>query len=218
MKKLVITLALVMLGLGSANAQFDLGGLASKLKDAASDLVDKVEEETGSSEIASGLDALLGALLPETEIPGTWQYLDVAVEFESSDALTQAGGALAAETVEEKIAPMLTKFGIKPGAFTFTFNEDGSATTTVGKKSVKGTWSYDKEGEVVTLGLGKKEYKLRMTVSGDNINILFEADKLLDLVKTVSSKSSNTTLAAIAAVVKAYEGMNIGFECEKISK
>lgn len=218
MKKLVITLALMILGLGSANAQFDLGGLANKLKDAASDLVDKVEEETGSSEIASGLDALLGALLPETEIPGTWQYLDVAVEFESSDALTQAGGALAAETVEEKIAPMLTKFGIKPGAFTFTFNEDGTASTTVGKKSVKGTWSYDKESEVVTLGLGKKEYKLRMTVSGDNINILFEADKLLDLVKTVSSKSSNTTLAAIAAVVKAYEGMNIGFECEKISK
>lgn len=216
MKKLFVTLALVVLGLGSAKAQFDLGSLASKLKDAAGDLVDKVGEETGSSELAAGLDALLGALLPETEIPGTWQYLDVAVEFESGDALTQAGGALAAETVEDKLAPMLTKLGIKPGAFSFTFNEDGTATTTVGKKTVKGTWSYDKKAEVVTLGLNKKEYKVRMTVSGDNINILFEADKLLDLVKTISSKSSNTTVAAIAAIVKTYDGMNIGFECEKI--
>lgn len=216
MKKLVLSLALVVLGLGSANAQFDLGSLAGKLKEAAGNLVDKVEEETGSSEIAAGLESLIGAFLPETEIPGTWEYLDVAVEFESSDALTQAGGALAAETVEDKIAPMLTKLGIKPGAFRFTFNEDGSATTTLGKKTISGTWKYDKEKEIVTLGLKNKEFQMRMTVNGENINILFEANKLLDLVKTISAKSSNATITAIGAVVKAYDGMNIGFECKKV--
>lgn len=216
MKKLVLTIVLVVLGLGSANAQFDLGSLAGKLKEAAGNLVDKVEEETGSSEIAAGLESLIGAFLPETEIPGTWEYLDVAVEFESSDALTQAGGALAAETVEDKIAPMLTKLGIKPGAFRFTFNEDGTATTTVGKKTISGTWKYDKEKEIVTLGLKNKEFQMRMTVNGENINILFEANKLLELVKTISAKSSNATITAIGAVVKAYDGMNIGFECKKV--
>ncbi len=216
MKKLVLTIVLVVLGLGSANAQFDLGSLAGKLKEAAGNLVDKVEEETGSSEIAAGLESLIGAFLPETEIPGTWEYLDVAVEFESSDALTQAGGALAAETVEDKIAPMLTKLGIKPGAFRFTFNEDGTATTTVGKKTISGTWKYDKEKEIVTLGLKNKEFQMRMTVNGENINILFEANKLLDLVKTISAKSNNATITAIGAVVKAYDGMNIGFECKKV--
>lgn len=216
MKKLVLSLALVVLGLGSANAQFDLGSLAGKLKEAAGNLVDKVEEETGSSEIAAGLESLIGAFLPETEIPGTWEYLDVAVEFESSDALTQAGGALAAETVEDKIAPMLTKLGIKPGAFRFTFNEDGTATTTLGKKTISGTWKYDKEKEIVTLGLKNKEFQMRMTVNGENINILFEANKLLELVKTISAKSSNATITAIGAVVKAYDGMNIGFKCKKV--
>ncbi len=216
MKKLVLTIVLVVLGLGSANAQFDLGSLAGKLKEAAGNLVDKVEEETGSSEIAAGLESLIGAFLPETEIPGTWEYLDVAVEFESSDALTQAGGVLAAETVEDKIAPMLTKLGIKPGAFRFTFNEDGTATTTLGKKTISGTWKYDKEKEIVTLGLKNKEFQMRMTVNGENINILFEANKLLDLVKTISAKSNNATITAIGAVVKAYDGMNIGFECKKV--
>jgi hypothetical protein len=216
MKKLVLSIVLVVLGLDSANAQFDLGSLAGKLKEAAGNLVDKVEEETGSSEIAAGLESLIGAFLPETEIPGTWEYLDVAVEFESSDALTQAGGVLAAETVEDKIAPMLTKLGIKPGAFRFTFNEDGTATTTVGKKTISGTWKYDKEKEIVTLGLKNKEFQMRMTVNGENINILFEANKLLELVKTISAKSSNATITAIGAVVKAYDGMNIGFECKKV--
>lgn len=216
MKRVFLTLAVAILTLSSAQAQFNLGSLTNKLKEAAGDLVEKVEEETGSSEIAAGLDALLGSLLPETEIPGTWQYLDVAVEFTSSDALTQAGGVVAAQTVEQKIAPLLSKVGIKPGAFSFTFNEDGTASTTVAGKSVAGTWKYDKKKEIVTLGLKEKEFNVRMTVEGDHINILFEANKLLELIKTVSSKSNNATLAAIGTVANAYEGMNIGFECEKI--
>lgn len=215
MKRLIVTLAVVVMGFTSAHAQL-LGGLKDLFKEAAEDVVEKVEEETGNSALADGLNALMGALVPETEIPGTWQYIDVAVEFESDDALTQAGGSVAAETVEKKIAPMLTKVGINPGAFSFTFAEDGTATTTLGKKTITGTWAYDKELEVVTLGLKEKEYKVRMTVSGENINILFEADKLLELIKTLSSKSSNTTVAAIATVTKAYNGMNIGFECEKV--
>lgn len=215
MKRLIITLALVTLGFTSAQAQL-LGGLKNLFKDAAEDIVEKVEEETGSSELAAGLGALLGEILPEAEVPGTWQYVDVAVEFVSDDALSQAGGSVAAETVEEKIAPMLTKIGIKPGAFSFTFNEDGSATTTLGKKTISGTWKYDKEQEVVTLGLNEKEYQMRMTVGAENINILFKADKLLELIKTLSSKSSNTTITAISAVTKAYSGMNLGFECERV--
>lgn len=215
MKRLIITLALVTLGFTSAQAQL-LGGLKNLFKDAAEDIVEKVEEETGSSELAAGLGALLGEILPEAEVPGTWQYVDVAVEFVSDDALSQAGGSVAAETVEEKIAPMLTKIGIKPGAFSFTFNEDGTATTTLGKKTISGTWKYDKEQEVVTLGLNEKEYQMRMTVGAENINILFKADKLLELIKTLSSKSSNTTITAISAVTKAYSGMNLGFECERV--
>ena len=54
-----------------------------------------------------------------------------------------------------------------------------------------------------------------MVVNVDNINILFKADSLLELLKSISNSSSNTTIAAIGAVVKSYDGMNIGFECKK---
>ena len=90
------------------------------------------------------------------------------------------------------------------------------AWTTLAKKTVKGTWKYDKENESVTLGLSGKEFTTRMTAGEKNINILFKADKLLELIKTVSSTSSNTTLATIGAIAKTYDGMNIGFECEKL--
>lgn len=214
MKKLFIMLSLVVATTLSANAQLDLGALFGKVKEAATEAAGDAIDEVVPEEIQS----LLGIAIPELEIPGTWSYVDVAVEFESTDALTNAGGVVAAETVEQKLAPMLAKVGIKEGAFTFTFNEDGSVSTTLGKKNVKGTWKYDKKSESVTLGLSGKEFTTRMTESGDNINILFKADKLLELIKTLSSKSSNSTLVAVAAIAKSYDGMNIGFECEKIKK
>lgn len=200
----------------SAKAQFDLGSLLNKAKDAVSEAASEAAVNTTAEALPEGLQQLLGALLPEVEIPGTWSYIDVAVEFESADALTKAGGKVAAETVESKVAPLLEKVGIKKGAFSFTFEEDGTVTTTLAQKSVSGTWKFDKQNEVVTLGISGKEFTTRMVVSGDNICILFGADKLLDLIKTISTKSNNTTLATIGAIVKVYDGMNIGFECEKI--
>ena len=68
----------------------------------------------------------------------------------------------------------------------------------------------------LSLKEGGKSFTTRMVVSAQNINILFKADGLLELLKSVSSKSSNATIAAIGAVVKGYDGMNIGFECKKL--
>lgn len=212
MKKTFILLGVMLLGTLSAHAQFDLGSLFNKAKEAVNEVAGDAIDEVIPEEVQQ----LLGIAIPELEIPGTWSYVDVAVEFESADALTNAGGKVAAETVEEKLVPMLTKLGITKGAFTFTFEEDGKVTTTLAKKTVSGTWKYNKEEESVTLGISGKEFTTRMTESGEHINILFKADKLLELIKTVSAKSSNATLATIGAVAKAYDGMNIGFECEKI--
>ena len=220
MKKFLILLGAIILGATSASAQLDWGSALGKLKDAANNIANTVSETTSedesSSSIVDNLSQLINNFLPKVEIPGTWSYLDVAVEFDSDNILSSAGGAVAAETVEDKLAPMLAKVGIKPGAFTFTFEEDGTLTTQIGKKPLNGKWVYDEKAEVVTITILNKEYAIRMVVSGDNINILFEADKLLELLKSISSKSSNATLMAVGALVQSYNGMNLGFECQKV--
>lgn len=220
MKKLLILLGAIILGATSASAQLDWGSALGKLKDAANSIANTVSETTSegesSSSIVDNLSQLINNFLPKVEIPGTWSYLDVAVEFDSDNILSSAGGAVAAETVEDKLAPMLAKVGIKPGAFTFTFEEDGTLTTQIGKKPLNGKWVYDEKAEVVTITILNKEYAIRMVVSGDNINILFEADKLLELLKSISSKSSNATLMAVGTLVQSYNGMNLGFECQKV--
>lgn len=199
-----------MVGMATvANAQFNLGSLKNIAKQVAGDKIDEVVPES--------VQQLLGIAVKEVDIPGTWTYVKAAVEFESANALTAAGGTVAAETVETKIEPYLAKIGIKEGLFSFTFGEDGTFSTKLGSKEVKGRWAYNKEAETVSLSLkeGGKSFTTRMVVNVDNINILFKADSLLELLKSISNSSSNTTIAAIGAVVKSYDGMNIGFECKK---
>lgn len=199
-----------MVGMATAaNAQFNLGSLKNLAKQVAGDKIDEVVPES--------VQQLLGIAVKEVDIPGTWTYVKAAVEFESANALTAAGGTVAAETVEAKIEPYLAKIGIKEGLFSFTFGEDGTFSTKLGSKEVKGRWAYNKEAETVSLSLkeGGKSFTTRMVVNVDNINILFKADSLLELLKSISNSSSNTTIAAIGAVVKSYDGMNIGFECKK---
>ena len=199
-----------MVGMATvANAQFNLGSLKNLAKQVAGDKIDEVVPES--------VQQLLGIAVKEVDIPGTWTYVKAAVEFESANALTAAGGTVAAETVETKIEPYLAKIGIKEGLFSFTFGEDGTFSTKLGSKEVKGRWAYNKEAETVSLSLkeGGKSFTTRMVVNVDNINILFKADSLLELLKSISNSSSNTTIAAIGAVVKSYDGMNIGFECKK---
>lgn len=199
-----------MVGMATAaNAQFNLGSLKNIAKQVAGDKIDEVVPES--------VQQLLGIAVKEADIPGTWTYVKAAVEFESDNALTAAGGTVAAETVESKIEPYLAKIGIKEGLFSFTFGEDGTFSTKLGSKEMKGKWTYNKEAESVSLSLkeGGKSFTTRMVVNIDNINILFKADSLLELLKSLSSNSSNTTIAAIGAVVKSYDGMNIGFECKK---
>ena len=209
MKKLFITLVAMVGVATAANAQFNLGRLKNLAKQVAGDKIDEVVPES--------VQQLLGIAVKEVDIPGTWTYVKAAVEFESANALTAAGGTVAAETVETKIEPYLAKIGIKEGLFSFTFGEDGTFSTKLGSKEVKGRWAYNKEAETVSLSLkdGGKSFTTRMVVNVDNINILFKADSLLELLKSISNSSSNTTIAAIGAVVKSYDGMNIGFECKK---
>ena len=206
MKKIIVTLVAVVAVCASANAQLNLKGLLNSVKQVAGNAVEEV--------LPDEVKEVVGLFIKEAEVPGTYVYQKPAVEFASEDLLTNAGGVVAAESVEEKLTPMFAKVGIKEGLFTITFAEDGNVTMLVGKKTIKGKWSYDKEAEKVHLSLkdGGKDFATRMTVSHESVCILVKADGLLELVKTISESSSNTTLATIGAVAKSYDGMNIGFE------
>ena len=150
------------------------------------------------------------------DMTGTWTYSGSAIEFESDNLLQKAGGAAAAAVAEKKLDEQLAKVGIKDGQVSFTFNADSTFTSTVGKRTMTGTYSYDATDKVVHLRYFKLlNMNAKINCTSTNMDLLFNSDKLLKLIAFISRKSSSTTLKTISSLADSYDGMMLGFALKK---
>jgi hypothetical protein len=181
---------------------------------------------TGASQnyggLGSGLEKLLGSLLGNTtlsqkDIIGTWRYSSADCVFESENFLMKAGGEVAAAKVEEKINATLTKLGLTGEQITFTFNADNTYTASIKGRVIQGTYALDVANKKLTLtylnGLGTITPQIAKT--GNKMSLLYDADKLLKFLTTISAVSNNSTLKSLSTLLESYDGMLIGWELQK---
>ena len=186
----------------------------------AQTLKDLLKKAAGSSAVQEVVESVTGISL-QADIKGTWDYSGVAVKLVSEDLLKSAAAGVAAGQVEEKLDGYVQKIGIKPGAFGFTFSDDNTFTTTFKGKNIPGTYTLDEQAKTLTLTYGKTSFMKGFTMTAtvnittSQLDLMFNADKLLDFIGKVSATSKNTTLSAISAVAEQYDGMKLGFELTK---
>lgn len=147
---------------------------------------------------------------------GTWTYVQPKCQFESENMLAKAGGAVAAKEVEEKMQKVFEKIGMN--GCQYTFNEDGTYSYTIKKRTIKGTYTFDDTEKTITMK-GKLGIKTvaHITVTGNSMSMVFNADKLMSVLKTITGATSiiNSTASTINSVAEAYDGMMLGFELKK---
>lgn len=151
-----------------------------------------------------------------SSIIGTWTYAGPECQFESDNLLAKAGGEVAAKEVEEKIQKVYEKVGMD--GCQYTFSEDGSYSCTIKGKTSSGTYTFDSDAKTVTmksrLGIKTVAY---VTVTGDDMSLVFKADKLMSVLKTITSAASsvNSTASTISSIADSYDGLRLGFELKK---
>lgn len=151
-----------------------------------------------------------------TSIIGTWSYASPKCQFESENLLAKAGGEVAANEVEEKMQSVYDKVGMNN--IQYTFNEDGTYSYKMKKRKVSGTYVFDDTGKTITMK-GKLGIKTvaHVTVTGNEMSLVFNADKLMSVLKTITGAASkvNSTAATINSVAGSYDGLMLGFELKK---
>lgn len=150
------------------------------------------------------------------DLQGTWQYKSAACQFKSDDLLQKVGGVALAESLKKKLDNAYAKAGIVPGKFSYTFCDDSTFTSQLGKKTLKGTYSYEAATGQMTL----KYYSLitseaQVVRAEEGITLLFDAECLLKLVSLISNFSKNATLSSIGKLAEQYDGLLLGFELKK---
>ena len=101
----------------------------------------------------------------------------------------------------------------------FTFNADSTFTSTVGKKTLKGTYSYNASTKQVDLKYLKLlNLHAKVNCSSSSLELLFNSDKLLKLMAFIGSKSSSTALKTVSSLVRKLRWNDARIPALKIAK
>ena len=194
MKKLICIMALLCAVAVQADAQ--------SLKDILTGVVGQVVGDKATT---------------ETSIIGTWDYVGPDCQLKGDDLLKNIGGDAAGAEVEKKMEPIYAKAGLN--TIQYTFNEDKTCSYTIKGKKVEGTYEFDAEAKTITIKAGKLGIRTtaHIVTLGSNMSFVFDADKILSVVKTITGVASkiNSSAATINALASKFDGMMIGFELKK---
>ena len=167
----------------------------------------------------SAIDKVTGGKLTANALYGTWSYNQPGIKLSSStNALSDLTATAATSALQTKMATYYEKVGIKAGACSFTFNEDGTFSSTFGQKTATGTFTFNAETNQLALKYDSSLLALGAInayayINGANLQLLFPMDKLLTLLTSLGSASSQ--LSTITTMLKSYDSVKIGFEFSK---
>lgn len=206
MKKFyLITITFALLASGTIQTR------AQSLKD----LLNKESIEDIVNTITDQMD-----IIPEN-IEGEWEYNSIDVKFTGDNALMNAASEVAVSKIEDKLTEYMQIIGLKEGTFGYRFNPDGSFTTSFLKLDLPGKYTFSSEEDTIELNYGSegklKGVKMKATakVNATNLELLFNADKLMEFLGKISSSSENSKLGALGQLVSQYDGLKIGFELKR---
>lgn len=207
MKMIAVVMALTFST--TISAQSDLSGVLSGV----------LGQATGNSQTGDLINSLTSVFSSDKQatrdnIIGTWSYTEPAIVFESDNLLTKTAAKIAANKMEDKLQTYLNKYGIKPGTFSMTFNEDGTYTRTLKGKTVKGTWKVEDSKLKLTI-LGIKTLSVTTQIDGKDMQFVTDATKLLNLFKSFGAKSNDSNIQTVTKLMKSVKGMQAGITLRK---
>lgn len=154
-----------------------------------------------------------------TTLNGTYKYKEPAVSFKSDEMLGSIGGAALSSQLETKLRPYFRASGIE--SLSIKFDGNSGFTAKIKGKEVKGHIERDSTSTDMLFYFetnGKtwdKPVKAMVTKSGNNINIMFDATRLLELSQSVSGALNISSLQTIATLLSKYKGAYVGVRLKK---
>jgi hypothetical protein len=116
----------------------------------------------------TAIDKVTGGQLTANTLYGTWSYNQPGIKLSSStNALSDLTASAATSTLQSKMAKYYEKVGIKAGACSFVFNQDGTFTSTSSTFGRSGTYTY--KGNQITANSSAGTFVLTVTIDGDRM-------------------------------------------------
>jgi len=194
-----------------------LSGVLGALGGVGAEKTDDGQAVSNDGVVSGILGSILGAFstVNENKLYGTWNFKGSAFVFESDNVLATLGSDAVAKQVAAKVDSYLAKVGVKEGACSVTFNEDGTCTFNVGARGINGTYVYDAQAKTIAFTFGLIKTTAYTVYEQNTLNIVFQSNGLLKILKAVCAASSNSTLKLLNTLLTQYNGLRIGMAFTK---
>lgn len=197
----------------------------SYVSTSALDIKDLLNQAGQALENGNVTDIIEGVLstsnLEVKDLAGVWTSTGSAVAFQSEDLLSQAGGAAMASTIESKINPYFTKYGIVGSVI--TIQTDGSFSMTLKKITLKGKIIKGENNKFILSfeAFGKNNLgnvNLYIQKTSTSMDLMFDASKLKTILSSIASLSKKGLGNSLNSLLNSYNGICIGFKMSKTGK
>lgn len=182
-------------------------------------------KEALKSAATTAADRLTDGQATQRLMVGSWNYASPGVKLESDNVLASAGALAAEGKLEARLESLYTLAGIRAGACSVVFGEEGDFTLRIGTRDFSGTYTYEGATHEVTLRFEAERLKRddvggftgRAYADGGDLQLLFPATRLLKLVEGVGEKLSllGGSLASVSALAGQFDGLYVGFTFNK---
>ena len=164
----------------------------------------QTETEEKGNVLGSIFQNLIGtAKVENSSLKGDWTYESPA-------------GSLMTNTAEKTLQKYLAKIGFEEGKVDISFDGDSTYTMTIGSRNSTGTYTVqDNEITLKRKGLLSRPVTANLALKGNEMQITFKADKLLDFLTNITTMTGNSTLNMIGNIASGYDGMQLGFQFKK---
>jgi len=207
MKIKALLMAVALLCGVTADAQ-SLGDLLKGLGKGGSDI---------GSTIGNALQGIFTKIdLTLEDLVGEYKSTGPAVVFKSDNFLQKAGGIAGAAALETKLQPYFEQYGMigmplvigKDANFSLTVKRI-KLTGVVTRNDADGTFTFS----VMVAGKMKiGRFTAYIQKSGKDIDLMFDATKLKELISTVGKFTGSKLTTTAAKLLDSYEGACIGFK------
>lgn len=149
------------------------------------------------------------------DLVGDYTSQGPAVAFKSDNLLKQAGGIAGAAALETKLKPYYEQYGLTG----MTLCVDTAANFTVTVKGLRlsgdiirndgeGTFTFN----IKAMGMKVGQFTAYVQKSGGDLDLMFDATKLKQIISTVSRFTGGTMAKALSSILDSYDGACVGFD------
>ena len=158
---------------------------------------------------------LLGGMIDQSGILGSWNYNAPSAAFTTQQALTNAGGSATIANMASSLANNYSNIGINRNNTSFSFLAGNKFSAKVNGIPFNGTYVYNPQSGEITLKTASETIKGNVTKTEKGIGLMFDSKQMANILQKEGKVSNTAAVQAVSKLAKSADGARVGFELTK---